>query len=89
MELMAGDIVTVGVVLEGVPPPPPVPVFPLLLADDEPQPIAAKPMAAASMQAATICLRFRVEPGIKKITSASTAVPPAVLNHFELPKDSG
>jgi hypothetical protein len=86
IELLAGDIVTVGVVLEGVPPPPLLPVLPLLLGDDEPQPMAAKPMAAASMQPPTICLHFRVEPGIKKITRASSAVPLAVLNHFEPPK---
>jgi hypothetical protein len=86
IELLAGDTVTVGVALEGVPPPPLLPVLPLVVGDDEPQPTAAKPMATASMQVASMCFHLRVQPGIKKITSASSALPPAVLNHFDPPK---
>jgi hypothetical protein len=86
IELLAGDTVTVGVPLGEFPPLPLLPVLPLLLGDDEPQPTAARPMAVISMQAASICFHLRVQPGIKKIKSASSALPPAVLNHFERPK---
>jgi hypothetical protein len=88
IELLAGDTVTVGVVL-GEFPPPLLPVLPVVVGDDEPQPIAARPTAVISMQAASICFHLRVQPGIKKITSASSALPPAVLNHFEPPKGAG
>jgi hypothetical protein len=89
MEVLDGDTVTVGVAFPAAPPPPPLPVLPLLPDEEEPQPIAANPTAATRTQAASILLHFRVYPGIKKITMARIAVPPAVLNHLDLPKGAG
>jgi hypothetical protein len=85
IEFLPGDTVTIGVAL-GELPPFPLPVLPLLLGDDEPQPIAARPIVVISIQAVSMCFHLRVRPGMKKTIRASTAVPPAVLNHFEPPK---
>jgi hypothetical protein len=84
IELLAGDTVTVGVVFEGAPPLPLL--LPLLLWEDDPQPIAAKPMANTSMQAASISRHFRLSTGTKNINRARSTDPPAALNHFESPK---
>jgi hypothetical protein len=86
IELLAGETLTVGVVLVMVPPPVPPfpPLLPLLLGEDEPQPTEAKPMLATSRHGPTIFLHFWVRPGTKKIKRAKTAEPPAALNHLEL-----
>jgi len=87
IEPLAGETLTVGVVLVTVPPPPAPPfppLLPLLLGEDEPQPTAAKPMPAASTHRLSIFLHFGVQPGTKKTRRANTAEPAAALNHREL-----
>jgi hypothetical protein len=86
IEPLAGETLTVGVVLVMVPPPVPPfpPLLPLSLGEDEPQPTEAKPMLATSTHAPTIFLHFWVRRGTKKIKRAKTADPPAALNHLEL-----
>jgi hypothetical protein len=84
IELLAGDTVTVGVVFEGRPPLPLLPLPPLLPGeDDDPQPIAAEPTASTSVQTDKILRHFRWSPGTKKINKARSTDPPATLNHFE------
>jgi hypothetical protein len=83
IELLAGDTVTVGVVFAGAPPLPLL--LPLLLCEDEPQPMDAKPMANTSMQAPNISRHFRLSPGTKNIKRARSTDPPAALNQFESP----
>jgi hypothetical protein len=84
IEPLAGDTVTVGVVFEGTPPLPLLPLPPLLRGeDDDPQPIDTKPTANSSMQADNIFRHFRWSPGTKKISKARSTDPPAALNHFE------
>lgn len=80
---------TVGVVLVTVPPPPFPPLLPVLVGEDEPQPAAAKPMPATSMQTPSMFLHFGVRPGTTKIRSANTTEEPAALNHLELPGECG
>jgi hypothetical protein len=86
IELLAGETLTVGVVLVTVPPPlPPFPpLLPLLLGEDEPQPTAAKPMLATSMHTPSMFLHFGMETGTMNIRRANTTEPPAALNHLEL-----
>lgn len=89
IELLAGDTVTVGVAFAGAPPFPVEPVLPLVPDEDDPQPTAVKPMAITSMEADSMFLHFCLSNGTKKISKATTMDPPAALNHFESPKDSG
>jgi hypothetical protein len=86
IELLAGETLTVGVVLVTVPPPVPPfpPLLPLLVGEDEPHPAAAKPMLATRTHTPSRFLQFEVRPGTKKIRRANTAEPPAALNHLEL-----
>jgi hypothetical protein len=91
IEVLAGETLTVGVVLAVVPPPLPElpPLLLLLVGEDEPQPTKTKPMLAARNHAPRICLHFLVRPGTKKIRRASTPEPPAALNHCKFAGEDG
>jgi hypothetical protein len=91
IEVLVGETLTVGVVLAVVPPPLPElpPLVPVLAGEDEPQPIRAKPMLAANIHAPRTCFHFRVRPGTKKISRASTPEPPAPRNHCKFVGEDG